>query len=783
MHAHQGKLMSTKHVFRGEIQGLRAVAVSLVLLFHIWPSVAPGGYIGVDVFFVISGYLIVGSLFREAEQKGKISLLNFYSKRIRRLLPTATLVLACVFGAMFIGLPPARWEDTLFQIAASALYIENWYLAWEAIDYLAVENAASPVQHYWSLSIEEQFYIAWPLVVIAATWINRRIGLPIRLLVVGALSITFVVSLTASILMTWSDPGRAYFVTHTRAWELALGGLLAVSRPTIKASDRQRALLCATGLAAIIGSSLSFGRVLFPGYSALLPTFGAALVIVAGDFRVGFFRGLNTAPMRYIGDISYSLYLWHWPLVVFYLATADNIGLVDGSLLLVATVAISHISYLFVEERFRHPNRPLEFRPIPFGVLSIITLVGAVAASYHSMASVRSTTTAPDSNTGSYPGPAALLDNAPVPIGIPVRPSPAALMKDRAIVYDSGCHQNQRESAVIACSFGDAKGPVTVAVIGSSHSVNWLPAIDILGQKNGWKILSITKSACGFGRSSSDSCNEWHDNVITYLKKHPVDLVFIGENAGESTTNSEVELIASRWQRFGDLDLPILAIRPIPHLNKRPGDCLPDRVKDCVISRQVAERANTIALAAQRVPKVHIVDMTNAICSKDTCGPVVGNLVVYRDTHHLTATYAAALAPYLEQSLRRVHPDLLPVNNKNADYSVVHRMSASNATLHCGPSKTKAASFSRQYSATLDGSRIIMRRGAWQNREKIFEVWDGHVDANVVTITGNYMEGTGGIKNVQLVGTMQGETIVAAGRRGPRTCSLTIVTDRRPLAR
>ena len=154
--------------------------MGVVLLFHVWPSAMPGGYVGVDVFFVISGYLIVGSLVREAEREGRISLLNFYRRRVRRLLPAASLVLACVFAATFLLLPPPRWSDTLLQVAASALYVENWYLSWSAVDYLAAENAASPVQHYWSLSIEEQFYIVWPLLMVLATGIGKVITKQIK---------------------------------------------------------------------------------------------------------------------------------------------------------------------------------------------------------------------------------------------------------------------------------------------------------------------------------------------------------------------------------------------------------------------------------------------------------------------------------------------------------------------------------------------------------------------------------------------------------------------------
>ena len=221
--------MPQHRVFLPEIQGLRAVAVGLVLIFHVWPSILPGGYVGVDVFFVISGYLITGLLVRTALRDGRISLVDFYSRRARRLLPAATAVLAATFAGMFVFLPEARWEEAATQIAASALYVQNWVLAWLSVDYLGAENAASPVQHYWSLSIEEQFYFVWPLVMIAAIAIARRFGLSLRRTFVVALAVIFALSLAASILLTAQEPAQAYFVTHTRMWELALGGLLALT--------------------------------------------------------------------------------------------------------------------------------------------------------------------------------------------------------------------------------------------------------------------------------------------------------------------------------------------------------------------------------------------------------------------------------------------------------------------------------------------------------------------------------------------------------------------------
>jgi peptidoglycan/LPS O-acetylase OafA/YrhL len=757
---------------RFEIQGLRAVAVGLVLLFHIWPDAVPGGYIGVDVFFVISGYLIVGSLAREAERDGRVSLLKFYSRRARRLLPAASLVLAFAFAGTFLWLPPARWQDTLIQIAASALYSENWYLSWAAVDYLAAENAPSPVQHYWSLSIEEQFYIVWPLVMLAIIAVARVFGAPVRQLLGGALGFIFAGSLVASIWMTAVEPGSAYFVTHTRVWELALGGLLAIWLPRINVKETWRALLFFAGITAILVSSFLFdpAKVPFPSYTALLPTLGAALILLAGDFRVGFFRGLNYPPLRYIGDISYSVYLWHWPLIVFFLATGRTIGLWEGLGLVAVSIAISHVSYHFVEDWFRYPDQPKEYRTLPFGLASILVIVGATAIASTSLGHGAQAGEQTYSVANAYPGPAALMAKAAVPAGVPLRPSPMELLYDKSEVYVSGCHQNQTNSDVNVCEFGDPKGKTSVAVFGSSHAVNWLPTVDVLGKKNGWKVFSVTKSSCSFARKDDKSCNEWQDHAAAYFAEHPVNFVFISEFAGKSISRQGSELIAERWQRIADLGIEIIAIQPTPHLETAPADCVPDHIERCVIPREDAERANSIAFAASTVPGVHVVDMNDAICASDVCSPVVGNMVVFRDMHHLTETYAIALAPYLENAVETAYPGLLPI--KGGEFlQNTGSTQKPEAKLTCGAIGGSPA-FSRSYAPTIQDGRLSLSSGDWRNEEASFEKWQGTITNDTVSIKGRYIEGGTNIKSIDLVGTAQDGTLIAAGRRGPRLCSL-----------
>ena len=204
-----------------EIQGLRAIAVLLVLIFHVWPESIPGGYVGVDVFFVISGSLITGGLLRELERDGHLRLAAFYARRARRLLPAAALVLVVTLAGSLLILPASRWEPIAHEVVASSIYVQNWWLASSAVDYWGADNAASPLQHFWSLSIEEQFYLFWPVAMLMAAGLPFFV-LSLRVRLALVMGLVFLVSIAASVWLTPTNPEQAYFFTHTRAWELAL---------------------------------------------------------------------------------------------------------------------------------------------------------------------------------------------------------------------------------------------------------------------------------------------------------------------------------------------------------------------------------------------------------------------------------------------------------------------------------------------------------------------------------------------------------------------------------
>src|SRR3954451_2902571 len=328
---------------RPEIQGLRAVAVAAVVVCHFWPSALPGGFVGVDVFFVISGFLITSHLLREVARTGRVSLAAFWARRARRILPAALLVLALCALATLAFVPEVHRQQFFAEIRASTFYVQNWKLAHSAVDYFAAGDGPSPVQHFWSLSAEEQFYLVWPVLILAAAALGRRA-------IFATLAVLTAASLAYSVYKTAADPAAAYFVTPTRAWEFGAGGLLAFAP-----AGRARPLACLAGLAAIAVASATFSAATaFPGVAAALPVRGGCAVIWARA-PLG---PLAARPVQFAGDVSYGVYLWHWPLLVL----APYALEVPRGGLLVLTLALAAATKRWVEDPVRR-GRVLLARP------------------------------------------------------------------------------------------------------------------------------------------------------------------------------------------------------------------------------------------------------------------------------------------------------------------------------------------------------------------------------------------------------------------------------------
>jgi peptidoglycan/LPS O-acetylase OafA/YrhL len=366
--------------FRPDVQSLRALAVSVTVVNHLWPnSPLTGGYVGVDVFFVISGFLISAQLIRELEGTGRLGLAQFYARRVRRLLPAAFLVLVFVAAAAYLFVPRTQWPAYGREITASALYWQNWLVAAKPPD----PTQFTALQHYWSLSVEEQFYLCWPLLLLVLFMIPAKARFA-GIAVVGLASLAF------SVYLTGANQYMAYLITPVRVWELALGAVVAMAGTKVELPRIAANLVSLVGMAGIVYAVLVFNdHSAFPGALALVPAVGAALVIVGGTspHRQWHAPVTSSAPVQLVGNLSYSLYLWHWPLIV--LVPYAFPGAVAGgrlstpvSLAIVAvSLALAYLSKRLIEDPIRYWPPLVRNLGLTFtGMVAGIVVVCAVAS-------------------------------------------------------------------------------------------------------------------------------------------------------------------------------------------------------------------------------------------------------------------------------------------------------------------------------------------------------------------------------------------------------------------
>ncbi|ESZ37393.1 acyltransferase [Mesorhizobium sp. L2C067A000] len=658
-----GSKYLTKLNFRPEIQGLRAIAVCSVAVFHVWPWLVPGGYVGVDVFFVISGFLITGVLLREVDRTGRIDLLAFYIRRARRLLPAAMLVLLLVALATPLWLPSALWRDGTNELVHSAFQLENWRLAAKAIDYLAMTTAPSPVQHYWSLSIEEQFYVVWPGLIIGVLWLSGKVRRPWRPMLVAVLGAILIVSLAASVWLTVVDPARAYFVTHTRIWELALGALLCLIVPAsadTRIGERARRLLGFTGIASILAAAFLFSaETPFPGYAALLPTAAAALVIVSGQSQSSFsaFALLKTRPFQFLGDISYSLYLWHWPIIVFFTQqSGDAIGLWGGAAILTASVGLAAATKIFVEDRFRfRASLPARFRLVDLAIFAPVLLVPLIGFFAVSTEIARQQALISDNPTD-YPGARSLFTNRPVPTVEAYAPSLPTIKEDKP--QTDGCRLSRDDSEPIGCQFGDPKGQTKVFLVGDSHADQWVPAFAETASKRGWNGTSFTKLGCplfpsmivgpGGGRPFPE-CLSWGQHLLRIIREQKPTIVIMGQRdtlrafPEDGSQAPVTDTLTQLWRSIENLGIKVVVIADTPFWATNPERCMA-RDRHCSVPYKSVRDHDPLVVAQRLYPHVPLVDFSDIVCPSNICPAVIGNVFVWRDGDHLTATYSRSMA-------------------------------------------------------------------------------------------------------------------------------------------
>jgi peptidoglycan/LPS O-acetylase OafA/YrhL len=679
--------------FRADIQGLRAVAVTMVLLYHARLPFVPGGFAGVDVFFVISGFLITGLMVREIERTGRLSLRTFWARRAKRLLPATAVVLVATAIGSVLFLPQLRWTSTAADIVTAALYVINWRLATQSVDYLAQDYAPSPVQHFWSLAVEEQFYVVWPLLMVAVAAVAHRVRWSLRRTLTVALVVLAVPSLIWSVHVSAVLPS-AYFTTTTRLWELAVGGGVALLARRCATLPARIALPVSwLGIAVLAGVSLFLpDSVPWPGWMALIPTLATAAVLAAGPAAGprGAVLLLGRAPMRFVGDLSYSLYLWHWPLVVFATAHWEGLTPTRGLIVVLLSFVPSYLTYRFLEAPVHHSRRLGRHPGRALALGAACTAIGVLAGVGLQVA-IPNVKAIPAADR---PGAAALLTVPSRAIArdhaASITPDPLKARDDLPDLYARDCQSNYDEAVPVPCVFDPPAGvarTATVYLVGDSRAAQWSPALQELGAQQGWRVITLTKAGCPFSKAvlvkkingvdtKYTSCTQWNTAVAKILTSGPDRPALVVTSAywpyvafvnGKTTTGpaakeAEIAGVRSSVQEVTAGGVPVVALRETPKMSQDIGECVSahrNRLTECTTSRKKAlTPAHVLQPALAGLPGAAVVDLdSKAICPREQCPVVIGNVLIYRDNHHLTATYARSLAPFLKTALLKLKAD------------------------------------------------------------------------------------------------------------------------------
>ena len=705
--------------FRPDIEGLRAVAVLAVVLFHAEVPGFSGGFVGVDVFFVISGFLITGLLWREVESTGRVRLGRFYGARARRLLPAAVLVLITTAVAAAWLLPPLQARSVLGDAVASALYVGNYRLAVQGTDYLAADVPPSPVQHYWSLGVEEQFYLFWPGLLIATAWLISRLtrardrGRPgtgsSMLPPLVVLGVVAAASFALSLRWTTGLPPWAFFSLPARAWQLAVGGLVAFSvawwrrLPPLSAG-----LIGWIGLALIVLVCVRLDpSTPYPGVAALLPVLGAALVLIGGCARPrsGVGAPLSTPLMRLVGRLSYSWYLWHWPVLLMTpgilghsldLATRLLAAAVAGVLAMLTLVAVENPIRLAATLRGSGGRSLLLGGGLTAaGVSASLVLLATVPVPVGRGAAARapeieSQTAQPHSATPAPPSQdpaeaalqattgqvrsavAASADVQAVPSNL--TPPLADAFAEKPEVFVNGCVRSWLYVGQDECAYGVTTSATRVALVGDSHAAMWFPALERIAAQRQWRLETMGKVLCPLqdlpiispylGRTYTE-CAQWRGQILDRLASERPALIVIsmsrryGPDYGFTVYSREwLDSLTRLVGQLRSTGAAVLVLGPVPDPHSFVPTCLSEHLDSataCSPERAVA--VNDAGIAEEERATTagggHYARLTDLFCTAARCPVIVGDQLVYRDDNHVTVGYAAWLAPVLDAHLMR----------------------------------------------------------------------------------------------------------------------------------
>ena len=604
-----------------QIQGLRALAALLVTIFH--AKLLPGGFIGVDIFYVISGYLITGLILREIESTGRLDLPTFYQRRIKRLLPTSVFVLFVTAIVGFFVLPVITRDALGRDLFAAATYISNYLFAWWENDYQNLDATPSPFIHYWSLAVEEQFYVIWPIFLLFLSRYGKRA-------IFSGIAITTFLSLLLSIYQTQTSPIWAFYSLPTRAWELGFGALLLFVPETFW----KKRFIPWFGVIGILVASFRFDeKTVFPGINALLPVVSTAVLIGSISKWPRAFNDLsNNRISQWLGAISYPLYLWHWPaLVLPSSALGRELRIRERILCIVLTIVLAHFTSKYIEQPIRHKKVSGRKIYLFFVGTTVMSLMAGLVITSTSSSMIKVKGTDYSFNV------------------VDVMQKPA--------VYGDDCHSNYGENESGECAYGDLNSSTTIVLYGDSHAAQWFPTLLELANERNFKLVSLTKSACPSvdvpradqGAYKNIDCETWRDKSVARIKQIRPAAVIL--SSFQYFTPPRGYPDENKWWTDGQKRLLTSLRGSSDHLIYISDTPRPKRdIPNCLASRDVKSCNTTERTPVKVIKGFETIDPAPWLCSK-YCPAIQDGYVVYRDASHISVAAALALKPQLEAAL------------------------------------------------------------------------------------------------------------------------------------
>jgi peptidoglycan/LPS O-acetylase OafA/YrhL len=616
-----------------------------VALWHAEIAGMPGGFTGVDVFFVVSGYLITGLLLKEYEASSTISLLNFYARRARRLLPAAVLMILVTLLACALVLGPRELFVAAGSGRAAAVYLSNVWFAWSTAHYFAQTGPGSPFVHTWSLAVEEQFYLVWPVLILLCMRIGKS-----RKALAGVLGSLSLVSFAACVVLSYKNPQAAFYHSPLRAWQFGIGALaVMIPRDGIRFSSRLRTPLGWLGLAGILACVVFLDHTYYPGWRGLLPAISTGIVLVSSPPRL-----LAARPLQWLGGLSYSWYLWHWPILILSAAVFHPLTAAGKVAAVAAALGVAVITHYFIENPIRF-SRFLGPRPVlSLGMAAALTILAFGVGS-----AVRS-------------------------FSFELRRDPRIALFARAIRDDArppgGCFTEAQQSDLVTCSAGSAASVRHIVLFGDSHAMHWFPPIERVAVARGWRLTPITRPGCPSidarrdASAAEDVCVAWREKAFEWITGNRPDLVIVtniyptdgvrGSHTGSAGVEIYRDGLRSTLLRFSRSGIPALVIRDSPHQYFDIPNCLARSARTGFFPPEAcrmvaAEALHTEFFEAEQsatagLRNVHLADFSSEYCPGEYCEVQSGDTIFYRDHQHFTRQYALSLAPLIEPQLQSI---------------------------------------------------------------------------------------------------------------------------------